>query len=133
MKRKFLLSIAFIGSSLLLFEACKKNVIDSGKEVYATIENEKIQLCSTCPPGFLLNKDNRCIAKNLYQQYESLQDVGVGGLKTALPAVRDGFTPQQIDLGRYLFLILYYPGMVVFLVRAAMILTKASAMVEQSQ
>jgi cytochrome c peroxidase len=24
-------------------------------------------------------------------------------LKTALPAVRDGFTPQQIDLGRYLF------------------------------
>ncbi|MCK4562619.1 MAG: c-type cytochrome, partial [Flavobacteriaceae bacterium] len=30
-------------------------------------------------------------------------DKGVGGLKTALPKVRDGFSPQQIDLGRYLF------------------------------
>ena len=39
----------------------------------------------------------------MYQQYESLQGVGVGGLKTALPEVRDGFSPQQIDLGRYLF------------------------------
>jgi cytochrome c peroxidase len=35
--------------------------------------------------------------------YPSLQDSGVGGLKTGLPAYRDGFTPQQIDLGRYLF------------------------------
>lgn len=103
MKRKFLLLIVCVCSSILLFEACKKNTSDSGEEVYATIENEKIQLCGTCPPGFMLNKDNRCIAKNLYQQYESLQDVGVGGLKTALPAVRDGFTPQQVDLGRYLF------------------------------
>ena len=35
--------------------------------------------------------------------YGSLQDAGVGGLKTGLPAWRDGFTPQQTDLGRYLF------------------------------
>jgi cytochrome c peroxidase len=41
----------------------------------------------------------------MYQMYESPEgnDPGVGGLKTPLPAVRDGFTPQQIDLGRYLF------------------------------
>ena len=34
---------------------------------------------------------------------ERLRGAGVGGLKTALPPVRDGFSPQQIDLGRYLF------------------------------
>ncbi|MED5316488.1 MAG: cytochrome-c peroxidase, partial [Candidatus Neomarinimicrobiota bacterium] len=39
----------------------------------------------------------------MYQQYQSLQNSGVGGLKTGLPSVRDGFSPQQIDLGRYLF------------------------------
>jgi cytochrome c peroxidase len=62
-----------------------------------------IELSSHCPPGFELDKNNNCINRNLYQQYESLQNAGVGGLKTALPEVRDGFSPQQIDLGRYLF------------------------------
>lgn len=64
-----------------------------------------ITLCSTCPPGFELTDDNHCKLSTMYQQYESVNgdDPGVGGLKTALPTVRDGFTPQQIDLGRYLF------------------------------
>ena len=62
-----------------------------------------IKLASDCPPGFELTDDNRCIARNLYQQYESLHDSGVGGLKTSLPKARHGFSPQQIDLGRYLF------------------------------
>src|SRR6478736_9952691 len=68
-------------------------------------EENKITLCATCPPGFELTDDNTCKLRSLYQQYESAEgnDPGVGGLKTALPAVRDGFTPQQIDLGRYLF------------------------------
>jgi cytochrome c peroxidase len=35
--------------------------------------------------------------------YDSLEDAGVGGLKTGLPAYRDGFSPREIDLGRYLF------------------------------
>jgi len=35
--------------------------------------------------------------------YASLESAGVGGLKTGLPAYRDGFTPRQIDLGRFLF------------------------------
>src|SRR5262249_35052391 len=52
-----------------------------------------------------LTEDNRCKLRTPYQQYESGtgNEDGVGGLKTALPAVRDGFTPQQIDLGRFLF------------------------------
>ena len=64
-----------------------------------------ITLCQTCPPGFELTDDNICKLRTLYQLYETgnNEEPGVGGLKTALPRVRDGFTPQQIDLGRYLF------------------------------
>ena len=62
-----------------------------------------IKLCNYCPPGFELSEDNQCLSRSLYQQYASLRNSGVGGLKTALPASRNGFSPQQIDLGRYLF------------------------------
>ncbi len=62
-----------------------------------------IKLCDHCPPGFELTGDNRCRLVTPYQQYQSLRGQGVGGLQTALPPVRDGFSPQQIDLGRYLF------------------------------
>ena len=64
-----------------------------------------ITLCQTCPPGFELTEDNICKLRTLYQLYETgnNNEPGVGGLKTALPPVRDGFSPQQIDLGRYLF------------------------------
>ncbi len=55
-----------------------------------------------CPPGFELVQ-GACRLRSLYQRYDSLQGAGVGGLKTGLPSWRDGFTPQQIDLGRYLF------------------------------
>ena len=72
-------------------------------EAYLAITNTEIVLCKTCPPGFQLNDDNQCLSRNLYMQYESLENKGVGGLKTSLPEVRDGFSPQQIDLGRYLF------------------------------
>lgn len=60
-------------------------------------------LKSSCPPGFKLNENNECIAKNLYSQYAITNKAGVGGLKSALPEIRDGFSPQEIDLGRYLF------------------------------
>jgi len=60
-------------------------------------------LSCNCPPGFELTEGNRCVNRNMYQMYASLQDKGVGGLHTALPEVVDGFSPQQIDLGRYLF------------------------------
>ncbi len=62
----------------------------------------EIELSSNCPPGFE-RVDGHCELRSLYQMYPSLQDAGVGGLKTGLPAYRDGFRPEQIDLGRYLF------------------------------
>lgn len=60
-------------------------------------------LKNTCPPGFKLNENNECMAKNMYSQYAITNKAGVGGLKSALPEIRDGFSPQEIDLGRYLF------------------------------
>jgi cytochrome c peroxidase len=65
--------------------------------------DEYITLRDYCPPGFELTDSNVCELHTLYDSYDSLNDSGVGGLKTALPKARDGFSPQQIDLGRYLF------------------------------
>ncbi|HEX6227702.1 MAG TPA: cytochrome c peroxidase [Chryseolinea sp.] len=64
-----------------------------------------ITLCATCPPGFELTDSNACKLRTIYQLYETgrSDEPGVGGLKSPLPALRDGFSPQQIDLGRYLF------------------------------
>lgn len=61
-----------------------------------------IVLNENCPPGFELVAGS-CKLRSLYQLYSSLEDAGVGGLKTGLPAYRDGFSPRQTDLGRYLF------------------------------
>lgn len=61
-----------------------------------------IELSKHCPPGFE-NVQNRCELRSFYLSYKSLQGSGVGGLKTGLPSFRDGFSPQQIDLGRHLF------------------------------
>ncbi|HOX83167.1 MAG TPA: cytochrome c peroxidase [Chryseolinea sp.] len=93
MKRVIIL-LTLIFSLILIVVALKS----------ASDKNE-LTLCNTCPPGFELTDENVCKLRSLYQQYESVtgNDPGVGGLKTALPTVRDGFTPQQIDLGRYLF------------------------------
>ena len=68
-------------------------------EVGATPE---FQLTDTCPASFGLIDDG-CVLRSRYREYRSLHDAGVGGLKTGLPPLREGFTPQQIDLGRYLF------------------------------
>jgi cytochrome c peroxidase len=64
---------------------------------------EAIVLKDRCPPGFEKMPTGVCELRNLYQLYDSLQGQGVGGTRTALPSHRDGFTPEQIDLGRYLF------------------------------
>lgn len=63
----------------------------------------KISLSTHCPPGFSQQINKSCRLHSLYDQYNSLYNQGVGGLKTALPNRRDGFSPEQIDLGRYLF------------------------------
>ena len=60
-------------------------------------------LTKTCPPGFEKTGVGVCELRTLYQFYDSLENRGLGGTRTALPPHRDGFTPQQIDLGRYLF------------------------------
>jgi cytochrome c peroxidase len=76
------------------------NVTGLGEEVATTAG---LALSESCPPGFELTDEGVCRVRSLYQQYASLTGKGVGGLKTGLPPVRDGFTPQQIDLGRLLF------------------------------
>lgn len=62
-----------------------------------------LALSSSCPPGFELTDDNACELRTLYQNYDSMHYAGVGGPRTGVPKARDGFSPQQIDLGRYLF------------------------------
>ena len=62
----------------------------------------RIALSKQCPASFV-ERAGVCRLVTPYQQYASLQQAGVGGLKAGLPAFRDGFTAQQIDLGRYLF------------------------------
>ncbi|MCB9185739.1 MAG: cytochrome-c peroxidase [Flavobacteriales bacterium] len=96
--------ILLIIVSIVLF-SCEKDVVTNKAEsaVEVSASNEDFKLCETCPPGFELTEDGVCRLRSIYQQYRSLEDQGVGGLKTALPEVRDGFTPEQIDLGRYLF------------------------------
>lgn len=68
----------------------------------AAASADAIALNHDCPPGFELSQGH-CELRSLYMMYDSLEDAGVGGLKTGLPDFRDGFTPLEIDLGRYLF------------------------------
>jgi len=60
-------------------------------------------LAKNCPPSFELTKKGVCRLLTQYQFYTSVQNKGLGGTRTNLPAHRDGFTPAQIDLGRFLF------------------------------
>ena len=62
-----------------------------------------IVLRESCPPSFEKMPDGTCNLVTLYGFYDSVQGAGLGGTQTSLPQHRDGFTPQQIDLGRYLF------------------------------
>jgi cytochrome c peroxidase len=64
---------------------------------------EPIALRDTCPPSFEETAAGTCQLRTLYDFYDSVQGAGLGGTQTALPPHRDGFTAQQIDLGRYLF------------------------------
>lgn len=63
--------------------------------------NAVIQLSTACPPGFEKTAYGACELRSLYELYNS--PAGFGGLKTPLPGHRGGYTPEQIDLGRYLF------------------------------
>jgi cytochrome c peroxidase len=88
----------------LLFSLALLTVLLLGLMLNASKSHaDGFSLADQCPPSFALDRDNRCRLRNLYQLYDSLQKRGLGGLKTALPKHRDGFSPQQIDLGRLLF------------------------------
>ncbi|TNE36723.1 MAG: cytochrome-c peroxidase [Alphaproteobacteria bacterium] len=69
---------------------------------FGTAQAEEFSLSQDCPPSFQ-KVEGICAFRSLYQLYPSLENQGVGGLKTGLPPIREGFSPQQIDLGRYLF------------------------------
>ena len=104
--RRVVAGIAIILTVLFGLFSCEKELetsIAEQAELTVSISNGDFELCKTCPPGFELTNEGVCRLRSMYQQYASLKNQGVGGLKTALPKVRDGFTPQQIDLGRYLF------------------------------
>ena len=74
-----------------------------GGSLGVTQASEGFTLSEHCPPALRLDASGQCRLNSQYLAYGSLYDRGVGGLKTGLPGVRDGFTPAQIDLGRYLF------------------------------
>jgi cytochrome c peroxidase len=78
------------------------SAIAFGHTMVAIADDQRFQLSTRCPPGFQLTEDV-CQLRSLYQRYDSLKGAGIGGLKTGLPSVRDRFTPQQIDLGKFLF------------------------------
>ena len=64
---------------------------------------EVFVLNDQCPAGFARNAKNHCKLDSLNNNYQSPHGSGVGGLRAGLPALRDGFSPRVIDLGRYLF------------------------------
>ena len=68
----------------------------------ATESITSIELSDRCPPYLALDPENRCILNTLYDIYPAANPLW-GGYRVSLPPRRDGFTPQQIDLGRYLF------------------------------
>ncbi len=62
---------------------------------------EEFELSQHCPPSFEKIRNGSCELRSLYEFYNSPK--GFGGLKTPLPEHQGGYTPGQIDLGRYLF------------------------------
>ena len=78
-------------------------IVAAGLASASAATEPEVTLSPRCPPGFEKTSGGVCELRTLYQFYDSLGDRGVGGTRTALPPHRDGFTAQQIDLGRYLF------------------------------
>jgi cytochrome c peroxidase len=66
-------------------------------------EAGEFALVDNCPAGFKINEQSVCKLDSLYNHYSSPHNSGVGGPRAGLPELRDGFSPQVIDLGRYLF------------------------------
>jgi cytochrome c peroxidase len=67
----------------------------------SSVTTPQIRLRNECPASFELVDGHGCQFRSLYQMYSS--PAGAGGLRASLPPLPDGFSPQEIDLGRYLF------------------------------
>lgn len=88
---------------LVFVFSCLLVVIANANSTLQKNNVTSFSLSSHCPASFELTSAGVCRLVNLYQFYDSVQGRGVGGTQTSLPKHRDGFTPQEIDLGRYLF------------------------------
>lgn len=64
-------------------------------------QDGNFRLNEECPAGFEKLVTGTCAMRTLYDQYTAPD--GFGGLRAPLPPRREGFRPQEIDLGRYLF------------------------------
>jgi cytochrome c peroxidase len=73
----------------------------NGASSNAPPPSSQIYLRTECPPSFELVAGHACQFRSLYQMYSS--PPGAGGLRANLPPLPDGFSPEVIDLGRYLF------------------------------
>jgi cytochrome c peroxidase len=71
------------------------------RDVVAHVKTLEWTLNPECPPSFEKLDDRSCQFRSLYDLYESAP--GHGGLRARPPDMRERFTPEQIDLGRYLF------------------------------
>jgi len=94
--------VIWVGQLLAMLRSLLPPMLLSGL-LSAPVSAAEFQLNDQCPPGFDKNAQGLCILYTLYDQYDSIEDAGVGGLTSSLPRRRDGFRPEQIDLGRYLF------------------------------
>ncbi len=93
-------------SRFVLTSALSLTLVFASFKVYSELPVNKsadFVLSAQCPQGFELTDKNECLLRSLYQFYDSTQNRGVGGTQTGLPPYRDGFSPQEIDLGRFLF------------------------------
>ncbi len=99
-----LLFLSGFNSQVVNAESWQANlqVVTSKQAQHIAIKSSHI-LSTKCPASFELTAAGVCRLLTQYQFYDSVQNRGLGGTKTALPPHRDGFTPAQIDLGRYLF------------------------------
>jgi cytochrome c peroxidase len=90
-------------ASILLVLICSVLFGMTSMGALALHANETIELLDRCPPYFSLNQEkNVCKLNSMYDLYPAANPQW-GGYRVALPGRRDGYTPQQIDLGRYLF------------------------------
>ena len=70
--------------------------------VTGLVADDDIQLSASCPPYFGKTAQGTCSLQSLYQAYPAVNKQW-GGYRVAIPTAKDGFTPQQISLGRLLF------------------------------